>query len=225
MKRRFFTLIELLVVIAIIAVLASMLLPALRTARRQAKLITCTSHLKNMGIAHALYQGDWSGYMIPHYKQCWWEDAICPYLGIKGGYEATSKPRAQYGNIFTCGEQPEGNFLGNYPSFGRNNSIGTPGGNWNVTPLKLSVFKSPWGKVFMADDAKNDGISSTTHFSPYEHDPNGTLSIRHVGKKCNIAFLDGHVKAYGSPPIPGLPPHWSVGAQWISPGYDPPDGL
>jgi prepilin-type N-terminal cleavage/methylation domain-containing protein/prepilin-type processing-associated H-X9-DG protein len=57
-KHRGFTLIELLVVIAIIAVLMAIMMPALQRVKEQAREITCRSHLRQYGIAQAMYLDD-----------------------------------------------------------------------------------------------------------------------------------------------------------------------
>jgi len=115
-KNKAFTLIELLVVIAIIALLLSILLPALKKAKDQAKAVVCGNHLKQIGIAFNTYAEendkwiprsevntgiDWS---VPEPFTGNWQIAFSPYLAggqgftgywEVGAYNCPSYPRSE----------------------------------------------------------------------------------------------------------------------------------
>jgi len=103
-KQRGFTLIELLVVIAIIALLMSILMPALARVRKQAKEVICQNNLKQWGTIFSMYTSDWDG----SFHMGWrtgtrhrWYLALRPYYGNEIDLllcPMATKPFPYYGN-------------------------------------------------------------------------------------------------------------------------------
>lgn len=184
MKRKStFTLIEILVVIAIIAILASMLLPALGKARKKAKQIECVSNEKQMGTALAFYFNDYENYFHPgttpgYYPQHVLLNQISPKRKIT--YNTTT--------MFSCpSAQPDEINKLPYKGVDISNCYTINSNGAVFHPAKLQFVRKP-GEFLFAADGRGGFVSNQGDFDSHVY-------YRHGSRQLNALMVDGHVEA------------------------------
>ena len=118
-----FTLIELLVVIAIIAVLISLLMPALNRAKRNAKVIKCSSHIKSYVLGLNVFATEDRQGQYPTHDSSSWNSAMTIW---QGGYSAYS----HYGTLESYMNMYVGTILG-----GNEGILYCPMENYHYNPV------------------------------------------------------------------------------------------
>jgi prepilin-type N-terminal cleavage/methylation domain-containing protein/prepilin-type processing-associated H-X9-DG protein len=221
MKRiKNFTLIELLVVIAIIAILASMLLPALNKAREKAKAISCASNLRQLGTILNLYSNDYNNYTVM-------DSATNGYQWFfalaKNNYLKALNPSKD--KIIKCPSDltPWYGITGYAKTLHTNDKTFSSGGITWYLPRKLSNYKKA-SKVAYFMDMKGIPSGTATEkegvliINPYLSGYQNFIGRRHGGQgespandgSVNVLYLDGHVAALHAYPSssPGTDPFW-----------------
>ncbi len=203
-----FTLIELLVVIAIIAILATLLLPALKNCQESSRRILCLNNLKQTMLAESSYADDSNG-RVP--QMIWFTvgtTAVAWGESLTGGNSAyrmpvylTNKNMLQCPSmdpkVFDEAHQDNARWH-TYGMFSMGKIDGEDISTWRTgSALNLWAVKNPSRTFLLADAAQTTSATQWYYFYAQTiSSENSGIHTRH-GNVANAAFLDGHATGMG----------------------------
>lgn len=207
-----FTLIELLVVVAVIALLASILIPALSRTKTAAWRIECANNLRQLGLAGQMYWNDHEGRSFRYRRESSNGGDLYWFGWLERGQEGERAFRPEQGVLFPYLEgrgvevclafvrvprHLKRKAVGYSYGYGYNLNLSAPGKD---PPVAIERFPNPSGVVFLADAAQvNDFQAPASPSNPmleefyYVNESEPTAHFRHIGR-ANAVFLDGHVE-------------------------------